>query len=395
MGRPSRVRFIAPRFILGAVLLFAFPATAGAQLIPDEEQPKAELSTTGNHSEIIKAIPISKKPAKRERVAMSLGPEQLKRISAGDRIRVSGEVQMSTTCVAPGPRCVGTSYRRNPTLTARIVLAPSAQVDAPAFGLSPTVKKRCKQQRPNRNHHCTLVIPNNETTIGSLADLPCPANACYVNLIVGAHNKRAKPTDRVVLGADRPDGSVTQDKGRLNVVQAAADVAAPAVSSTDALVNGTVPTTEGKKTKRRVAYSVPIPAPRKGEVLAFDSSFVADITGLRFNTFISTRVIVAETPTSTEPTGVAKSSSLLKGDATEANGFNCTLGRSGYANPCTVTKAGATRITRDVADQYGGAGILYLNVVVAAKPLNEERLKGPTLISLRPAGGLRVLRYSP
>ena len=93
-----------------------------------------------------------------------------------------------------------------------------------------------------------------------------------MNLIVGARSKKSKKGDVVVVGADRPDGSVVQDKGRLNVVQARAKVPAPAVTSSEALVNAELPLTEAKKEKRRVVYSVPIPAPRKGEVLAFDAA---------------------------------------------------------------------------------------------------------------------------
>ena len=51
-----------------------------------------------------------------------------------------------------------------------------------------------------------------------------------MNLIVGAQNKKAKRGDVVVLGGDQPDGSVEQDKGRLNVIQAHANVPAPSRS---------------------------------------------------------------------------------------------------------------------------------------------------------------------
>ena len=234
---------------------------------------------------------------------------------------------------------------------------------------------RCKQRRPNRNHHCTIAIPNTETVVSDLSALPCPPDACYVDLIVGATSKKSKKGDVVVLGADRPDRTVQQDKGRLNVVQARSKVPAPTVSSSAALVNTQLPLTEGKHEKRRVVYSVPIPAPRKGEILAFDASFASDISGLRFNTFIGSRVLMATDPTATTSEGLAKTSIPLRGQATESNGFNCTLGSSGFANPCTTVKAGATRISRDVIDETTGLpATLYLNVVASAKPLLAEKV---------------------
>ena len=114
------------------------------------------------------------------------------------------------------------------------------------------------------------------------------------------------------------------------MIQARGKVPPPTDQASSELVNSSLPLTEGKKLKRRVIHSVPISAPVKSEVLAFDGSYLATIDPLPFNVFLSTRVILGETPTSTEPTGLAKSSVQLRGDATEANGFNCTQGRSGY-----------------------------------------------------------------
>lgn len=399
MGNPCPTRLPAPRLLItSALIVFAVAvgtASALAGVLSPDEPPQAKLSTTGDDSELLDAVPISKQPGTRERVVMSLGPDQLEEIAGGDRIRVSGEVQVSTTCVTEGPRCVGRQYEVNPSVTTRIVLADGSGIGAASFALSGTTKKLCKQRRPNRNHHCTLAVPNIDTSIPDLAELPCPSDGCYVNMILGAANKKAKPGDKVVLGADQPDGSVLKDKGRLNVVQAPPSVAAPATSSSGELVNASVPLTEGKDEKRRVVYSVPISAPKKGEVITFDSTFLAGISRLRFNTFIGSRTIIADSPTSTETSGPARKAALFKGAASESNGFNCTLGPSGYSNPCTVVKAGATRITRDAVDDLGQPVTLYVNVVAAAKPLLAEKVEGSPQITLGQGSGLTVHRYTP
>jgi hypothetical protein len=384
------------RAVAGGGLLAALwlPATAGAGVLP--EPPKADVATTGNHSERIESVPIAKRPGARDKVAMSLGPEDLPRIEAGDRLRASGEVQFSTTCVSEHPGCIGRPYQVNPKLTARIVLAGAPDQTDSNTPLSVQKQVRCKQQRPNRNHHCTLVMPNLETTISDVASLPCPPNACYANLVVGAFNKRAQRGNRVVLGGDRPDGSVAQDKGRLNVVHARADVPAPSEQSTTELVNSELPLTEGSKEKRRVIHSLAISAPRKGEVLAFNAGWKATIDQLPFNTFLSTRVIVAEAPTATSPSGLARSAPQLRGLAAESNGFNCTQGRSGYPSPCDVAKAGAIRFIKDAVDPSTGLpATLYLNVVAAAKPLLARRVKGDERVLAGTSTGLSVSRFTP
>lgn len=375
------------------VLAFVIPAGVGAGVI--EKPPKAELATTGNDSELLPAVPISKKPGRRERVVMSLSPDKFDTLAVGDRLRISGEVQVSTTCVKNEPRCIGAPYEFNPTVSTRIVLSSGREVGDPSFALSTTTKKLCKQQRPNRNHHCTLVIPNTETVISDPAALPCPVDACHVNMILGASNKKARPANRVVLGADLPNGTVKKDKGRLNIVHSRSTVPAPTTLSSHDLVNTSLPLTEGDQERRRSVYSVPLDAPRKGEVIAFDSSFGINIAKLRFNTFVATKVIVATSPTETDPSNLAKSSAPLRANATESNGFNCTLGPSGYSNPCTVFKAGATRIIRDVVDDYGLPGTLYLNVVASAKPLLAESVPGAPVATLLPGTGLNVLRWTP
>ena len=86
----------------------------------------------------------------------------------------------------------------------------------------------------------------------------------------------------------------------------------------------------------------------------------------------------------------------LRGDATEANGFNCTQGPSGFASPCTSVKAGAIRITKDAVDSSGLPATLYLNLVGSAKPLLvDERVKRSQRIELGVSSGLALARYTP
>ena len=73
---------------------------------------------------------------------------------------------------------------------------------------------RCKQKRPNRNHHCAIVFREGGLEIPDPNALPCPPDACYVNLLIGADHPKAKPANRIVLGGDRPNGEVAQDRAR-------------------------------------------------------------------------------------------------------------------------------------------------------------------------------------
>jgi hypothetical protein len=341
----------------------------------------------------VKAIPIATQQYANERVAMSLGPDQLGQIQNGDRLWASAEVQVSTTCVERGPRCIGRRYDFNPWITARLVLAATPEPTAAGIPLSGEATVHCKQRRPNRNHHCPLVLPNLETTVVDTATLPCPATGCYANLIVGAWAKKARRGNRVVLGGDLPDGGVVQDKGRLNVVIRPSGAEPPIESTSATLVNASVPVSENQRETRRVIHSVEIAGAGAGDVLAFDTAYLAGIEHLFFNTFIGSRVVIADSPTSTKPSRLAKEIVQFDAKATETNGFNCTQGRSGYRTPCTVAKAGAIGIDRDAVDRRGQPMPLYVNVVSAVAPKLSVDAKPEDFVTVSPISGLRVFRF--
>ena len=48
-----------------------------------------------------------------------------------------------------------------------------------------------------------------------------------MNLIVSAYNHEAEQGNVVVIGADRPDGAILQDKGRLSMVLTKPGASAP------------------------------------------------------------------------------------------------------------------------------------------------------------------------
>jgi hypothetical protein len=392
--RKIAVGGIAP---IALALIVAAASGAGSSAPERSKHSQLVFATSGNQSELIKRVPIRRRSGGGERVAMQVFPEALDPIEAGDRLRAAAEVQVSTTCIVPGPRCIGRSYTLSPFVTARIVLSRGPKARSPSMALSGRSTVLCKQHRPNRNHHCTLTIPNTVTRVPNPHALPCPPDHCFVNVLLSAHNRAAKRGDFVVLGGDRPDGSLEQDKGRITVIQAHGGVRAPAVYTYAGLQHHRLPLTVADSDKRRIVYASPIPAPLRGEVLAFDVKFVSAISALPFNTFVTSRVILTTGPKKTHPSKIAKTAVRFRGQATEANGFDCTLGPSGYANPCITHKAGAIRFRRDIVHRKSKTPVtLWLNVLAGAKPLLATKVQSSNKVSLAAQpNGLTVWRYSP
>lgn len=393
----ERAKTAGGGFALIALATLLTAAIAGGQVSPSTGKPRHPVvATSGNKSELIKRVPIRKRAGHGARVAMRVLPSALEPLEAGDHLRASAEVQISTTCIVQEKRCIGRSYTLSPFVTARIVLARSRRPGAPHVPLSRAVTVLCKQHRPNRNHHCTLTIPNTITAIPNPHALPCPPSHCYVNLLISAHNRKARPRNYVVLGGDKPDGTLEQDKGRLSIVQVHPGLAPPTVVRNAGLLHRHLPLAISNADKRRVVYSAPIVAPQRGEVVAFDARFISAINALPFNTFITSRVILTTTPFKKHPHQRAKTAVRFRGQATESNGFDCTLGPSGYANPCITRKAGAIRFRRDVIQHRTGKPVtLWLTVLAAAKPLlAETKVRGADTVSLGAMpDGLTIWRY--
>jgi hypothetical protein len=378
---------------VGAVAA-ALALVAGALSTASGPAPDVRAVTTGNHSELVKTIPITRRRRAAQRVAMSLGPGKLGPLAAGERLRMNGEVQVTLTCYKPGlPRCIGRSYSFSPRVEARLVLADGGRVASGAgtMPLSTWGGLVCSAQRPNRNHHCVVIFPRISAEVPGPGSLPCRPERCHINLVLAAENPSAEPRDRLIVGTDRPNGTVAQDKGRLNAVEIAPG-ASPKVDHfrTHRRRSRRLPVHENGG--RRVVYSVRVPGLRANDVLAVEAGQVTDIGALPYTAYVSDEIVLARTPSAVRP--ASPSVAALRGYITEANGFNCTQGPSQFQTPCFSSKAGVISIRRDSVGAGGHPRALYVNLVSRTKPKHTSASPGDEA-RIRRGGFLSVVRYRP
>ena len=372
----------------------AVAASLGLSGAPPTGQavPPVRAVTTGNHSELVKTIPITRRRGAKPKVAMSLEPGTLGPLATGEQLRLNGEVQVTLTCYAPGlERCIGHSYSYSPHVRTRLVLASSAKATSgpKATPLSTWGGLTCSAHRPNRNHHCVLVYPKITASIGPQANLPCRLARCFVNLVLEADHGGAGPHDRLIVGTDRPDGTVSQDLGRLNAIeiQTGADFSLARYRSARRRTR-TLPIKEDGG--RRVVYSVRIPALRRGDALAVQAHQVTDLSKVPYTAYVSDEMVLARSPHAVNP--ARPSLARLRGYITEANGFNCTQGPSQFQSPCTSVKAGAIEIRRTALDRRGQPRPLYVNLVSRSKPKHVSAAPGD-VARVDAGGSLSVVRY--
>ena len=371
--------------VVAATALAAWPQGAGAST-------NVRTASTKDGSELVETVPITRAAGKAPAVAYSLGPGRLPALGVGDTLHASAELQVSTTCVAKDPRCIGHRYSYDPVFSAQIVVASSeGGTSGPGvLPLSPLVDMGCGQVRPNRNHHCVLTLPGSTKTILPTDQLPCPSDACFLNLVVSAHNPNAKGGDVLVIGNDQPDGTVKGGRGRLNaIVTAPGEDALAQARGTSNRRSRTIPLGTESSGFNAVAYSVRLDGLRTGDVIAATARQNTGIGALSLPAFVGDQIILATQPTSVRP---KKTFSTSSGELTPANGFNCTQGASPYQTPCSSFKAGQVRITKDPLDNFGLPKPLYVNLITRAFPKVAQGKK-EDVVRIRGGGYLNVVRY--
>jgi hypothetical protein len=374
------------------------PASSGAgrhsERAPEPPKSAVRFATTGDFSEIRETVPIGERKWRKARVVMSIGPGELPTLHRNDILRTTAEVQVTTTCIEfSAERCIGRPYRFSPREDARIVLASRRQATGGrhAKTIAQTRSVRCHQRRPHRNHHCVLVFQPEPTRIRHPHRLPCRPSACHLNLVLEADHPRARDGQVVLVGADRPNGTVRQDKGRLNAILLHKQVPPPKRFRTAKRRSRSIPIAPGGANGRRVIYSQRVNNLKKGDVLEASARHLVTISSLPYPAFVGADLILTHGRNAVVPTGIARGAASSHGRLTEQNGFNCTHGPSAYSNPCQTRKAGAVRIQRNIA-RNGRAIPLYINVVCAGEPKREAASADDSLRVL-PRGALVVRRF--
>jgi hypothetical protein len=317
----------------------------------------------------VKTVPISRRQGTARRSVLSIGPRKLPKLRRGDVLKLSAEVQVTTTCVTAGRRCVGRPYSYTPRARARIVLADgqhAASGSDHVVALSSPQSVSCSQQRPNRNHHCVLVFRNVRARLGRHLRTPCALHRCHLNLVLSAANGRAVPGNVLIVGADRPDGHIEQDMGRLNAVVIPRG-AHPRVRRrrSGRRVHRSLPEGSPGSGGWRVVYSLKLKHLEGGDVIAAAARARTGIGAFPYSAYVSSELVLAGNRTSTR--GFPRNVSL-NGYVTEANGFNCTQGPSAYRTPCVTRKAGLATIRHRPVDRHGDPRPLYLNLIQRSFP---------------------------
>ena len=377
------------RRALAAALLVAAALTMGPGTA--RAQGAVQTASVGAANPLVDRIPIKRSPGKARRVVLSLGPGELPPLATGDVLRANAEIQLSTTCATPDPRCIGRRYSFSPKFAGQLVLADAqgATRGPGVVAVTPRFQIGCGQRRPNRNHHCVLTLPDAPFEIADAGQLPCLASGCYLNLVVGAYSPKARDGNVMVVGGDRPDGTIKPGGGQLNAIVIPPSQGAPTSAVTTTPASSRIPLGASHGGYHTVVYSVELDGLEAGDVLDVGALQRTDVSAFDLPLFVGTEVILAGSPNGTQG---KPAYGTQQGLITPANGVNCTQGPSPFRTPCSSYKAGTIAITQTPLTNLGTPKPLYVNVLSRTFPKVAQAARQPVSVVKR-GGYLSVVRY--
>lgn len=288
------------------------------------------------------------------RLLMSIPVRRTGVISTGDRLEISSELQVTTDCDHRGPRCLGSPYTFNPRVTTYAVLASGPGGKSGRLVLPPRTTT-CRQRLPYREHHCVLVRESGQVPV--LGRDTCQPKNCFVKLLGYATSRRAGSDEYLAVGGLRPNGSVPQDRGRLNLVHFA-----PRKPEGSRRVAAHARTTSRLRLDqdRAAIYSQHLRHLEPGNQMAVSAKARIDISAVPYNVVLSSQLIVTD-KRGDVVRGIAARQVSQRGELDEGNGFNCTKNK----NRCTIHKVGVLRVERPLRATGGG---FFLTLVTRAGP---------------------------
>lgn len=382
---PERRRQVTRRALVAIAVALSAVVAASAGAHSYSQPDRVRTATTGDHSELVQTLVITATPGASPQVVMSLPPNRLRKLQDADRLNASSELEVTTDCLNQSPRCVGSPYDYDPILDTQLVLAsdPSATSGTPVTGVN---ELTCRQSLPNRQHHCVAVFPGTAFDVSAGA-LACPPTACYLNLVASAHNPEALPGDELIVGEDEPDGTIVQDKGRVNAVRLRPIVPGPEPHGKVKTYRTSDPEVskpgigDSSGLNKTVVFSQRLKNLRRGAQLAVNGRMRTDISELPYNVLVQSKLILATARRSTDSSALVKQVAALDGELAEGNGTNCTKADT----PCLTRKVGVGRLVAD------SPRALYVNLVVGTKALRHTPDPGDTVKVT--SGSLTVVRY--
>jgi hypothetical protein len=374
--------------LLGLVALLAASVTHSDAREAAGNGSKVIVATSGTKSETRETVQVTRDSGVK-RVVMSMKPDDLPDLEAGDRLDVTSELQVTMDCFRPEPRCSGRPYEYDIELGVQLVLARGAEATGggKAVALTGVKHHTCLGRAPHREHHCVVTFTNGGMKVGPSGP-PCPPADCRINVVLSASNPNAQNGNLLAIGGTPPSGEISQDRGRVNaIVYRPADQARPKPETTKDLRTSRLAFDE----KFSVVYSKRLNGLDAKDQLAAEAEAFMEVRHLPYDARSTAQLILADSQKAIHPGPIARRVVQGGAEMSETNGFNCGKPRS----PCRTSKVGVVRLAEDARDGQGHSVPLFVNLVMASEAKHDSGFDPDDRAKILDRGGISVLRFKP
>jgi len=350
--------------------------------------PTLLASSTDKDPERHLELPITRQRGGERRVVMSLGPHgrpysSMPDLAPGDRIEISGELEVTTDARERGKACVREPYRYDPTIDPRLVLADGPDVAETDHRHGVAIASLGSRSCSQRRHH-TLVVFSDISY--SVPDRGVPWNdPSHLNLVLDAHHERAGPGQVLLIGQNEPatdsiPAHAEGDMGKLNVVRyrKMPEPTGRRVVARE-LEASHIPVLKGHRT---VIYSLRLEDLEEREQLLMRAELHVR-NPHSYAARVSTEVVLAGSRSGTDPSGRAAQVCPFSGQIAKFNGTNCLP-----ESKLVTSKFGTMRILKSAGQP------LFVNLAVTSS--DPEGIPKPNdAVEPSPEGFLEIRRFRP
>lgn len=299
----------------------------GGMSVHDKTTPTLLAASTDKDPERHLELPITRSKGADPRVVVGLGPSgppysSMPPLAPGDRIEISGELEVTTDASEPGSAVVRKPYQYDPVIEPKLVLADGPDVVKGDRRHGVTIATLPSQTCDQRRHH-TLVVFDKITYTVPERGLPWQG-VSHLNLVANAHHKQAEDGQVVLIGQNEPASGSTPahaegNMGKLNVVRYRGKPEPPGRRRrAEGLCSSHIPVL---KDHRTVVYSLRLVDLKEGEQLLMRARL--DVRNPHHYTArVSTEVVLADSPSKTETTGRSAHVAAFR-QIGKFNGTNC------------------------------------------------------------------------
>ena len=211
----------------------------------------------------------------------------------GDRLELSSEVQVTVDCDKPSARCAGRPYDYDPHVHG-LARAGGSQVASGALAGD----RSAHPQLPPAAPKPPAPLPGGTSTAppGSATTSRARSTAATRTSSSAPRAPLASGDQRMIIGANKPNGRIVQNKSRLNAIRLAPGETARRLV-TERLRRGSL----RLRPRRKVVLSQKVDGLERGDVLAVAAALRSDVRHLGYNALVGGELVVARGPRAADP----------------------------------------------------------------------------------------------